>query len=192
MLLINIEDFKETIQHKNSKEGISESCSFLAYKIDDNGLSQHLGFKNGQINQTDYFLVNNENTKAQFLELTDLSDHIKECMLAESVMKRDSESFAATLGKSPDKARKIVNGKIWSEVLGEFKNKWMGSIAIIERYCRRQNYKHDLHYSLLIVLKDNIDSREIESLALKLSGMMGKVHVCNTNNIQNLLLIKLT
>ena len=191
MLLINLENFKETIQHKNSKEGISESCSFLAYKIDDNGLSQCLGFKNGQINQTDYFLINKEKTKVQFIELTDLSDHIKECMFAETIMQSNSESFATILVKSPKKAEKIVNNKIWSEVRGELKNKWMGSIAILERYCRREQYEHDLHYSLLIVLRDNADSRQIESLAFKLSGMMGKVRVCNTSNIKPPLLVEL-
>lgn len=191
MLLINLDDFKEIIQHKNSKDGISESCKFLAYKMDENGLSQYLGFKNGQINQTDYFLINNEITKVQFIELTDISNHIKECIRAESILKTEAESFATMLGKSPDKAVKLVNNKIWSEVLGELKNKWMGSIAIIERYCRREQYEQDYNYSLLIVLRDNADSRQIESLTFKLSGMMGRVNVCNTNNIKSPLLLEL-
>lgn len=191
MLLINLEEFKETIQHKNNREGISESCNFLAYKIDDNGLSQYLGFKNGQINQTDYFLINSEVTKVQFIELSDLSNHIKECIFAESIINSSSESFATILGRSTKNAEKLVKNKIWSEVLGELKNKWMGSIAVLERYCRREKYEHDLQYSLLIVLKDNADSRQIESLAFKLSGMMGRVNVCNTNNIRSPLLIEL-
>ncbi|MGO2340793.1 MAG: hypothetical protein ACTH5M_09390 [Psychrobacter sp.] len=189
--MINLDEFKETIQHKDSKEGISESCNFLAYKIDDNGLSQYLGFKNGQMNQTDYFLINNEITKVQFIELTDLSNHIKECIFAETIIRSNSDSFATILGKSPKKAEKLLNSKIWSEVLGELKNKWMGSIAILERYCRREQYEQDLQYSLLIVLRDNADSRQIESLTFKLSGMMGRVSICNTKNIKHPLLLEL-
>lgn len=191
MLLIDLNKFKETIQHKDSKDGIRESCSFLAFKIDDNGLSQYLGFKNGQINQTDYFLINTELTKVQFIELTDLSEHINECIFAESMLRSNTDSFSAILNKSPKHAVKLVNSKIWSEVLGELKNKWMGSIAVLERYCRREQYEQDLQYSLLIVLKDNADSRQIESLAFKLSGMMGKVRICNTSSIQSPLLLEL-
>lgn len=68
----------------------------------------------------------------------------------------------------------------------------MGSIAILERYCRKDNYTNDLNYQMLIILKSNTDPKEIEVLRNKLIGMIGRVPICNTDNVELLLLTKLS
>ena len=65
------------------------------------------------------------------------------------------------------------------------------SIAILERYCRKDGHNGDLDYQMLIVLKSNTDPKEIEILRNKLVGMIGRVPVCNTDSIEKLLLVKL-
>ena len=67
----------------------------------------------------------------------------------------------------------------------------MGSIAILERYCRKDGYSSDLDYKMLIVVKSNTDPKEIEVLRNKLIGMVGRIPVCNTDNVEQLLLVKL-
>lgn len=184
---IDLEPFKQLMQHSDG-----ECCNYHGYKIDENnGLRDYLGFKEGQISQADYFLIDKLSNKAQIIELTDLTKDIRDCIIAESILAKDSTSFAQTLSISPKKASQIVQRKIWAEVIAEFKNKWMGSIAILERYCRKEGYDNHLDYQMLIVLKSNTDPKEIEVLRNKLIGMIGRIPVCNTNNIKSLLLVKL-
>ncbi|MGP5543395.1 hypothetical protein ACTXMH_12750, partial [Psychrobacter celer] len=183
----DLEPFKQLMQHSDG-----ECCNFYGYKIDEsNGLRAYLGFKEGQMSQADYFLINKKASKVQIIELTDLTDDIRDCIIAESILSEDSASFAQILSKSPKKASKIIQRRIWAEVIAEFKNKWMGSIAILERYCRKDGHNGDLDYQMLIVLKSNTDPKEIEILRNKLVGMIGRVPVCNTDSIEPLLLIKL-
>ena len=192
---INLEDFKELMQHGSSQYSSRECCGFYGYKMDEkNGLGVFLGFKENQMSQADYFLVDKLSNNAQIIELTDLKNSIKECKEAELVLSEDCEnslSFASTLNKSKEGARKIVLKKIWSEVIAEFQNKWMGSIAVLERYCRETDNKNVLKYQMLIVLKSGTDPKEIQIICDKLKGMIGNVPVCNSNNIERLLIVKM-
>lgn len=185
---IDLESFKQLMQHSDG-----ECCNSYGYKIDEsNGLRACLGFKEGQISQADYFLIDRVSNKVQIIELTDLTEDIRDCIIAESILSEDDASFAQILSRSPRKASQIVQRRIWAEVIAEFKNKWMGSIAVLERYCRKEGYNDHLDYQMLIVLKSNTDPKEIEVLRNKLIGMIGKVPVCNTDNIKPLLLVELT
>lgn len=184
---VDLEPFKQLIQHSDG-----ECCGFYGYKIDErNGLRAYLGFNEGQMSQADYFLIDREANKVQIIELTDLTEHIKECIIAESIFSEDKASFAKMLAVKPKKATQVIQRKIWAEVIAEFKNKWMGSIAILERYCRKDGYSSDLDYKMLIVVKSNTDPKEIEVLRNKLIGMVGRIPVCNTDNVEQLLLVKL-
>lgn len=184
---VDLDQFKTLMQHSDG-----ECCGYYGYKIDESGgMREYLGFKEGQLSQADYFLIDKSSNRAQIIELTDLTKEIKDCIIAESMLPNDIESFASLLTSSPKKAQKIVQNKIWAEVIAEFKNKWMGSIAILERYCRQDEYTDNLDYQMLIVLKSNTDAKEIEILRNKLIGMMGKLPVCHTNTIERLLLVKL-
>ncbi|SNT71027.1 hypothetical protein [Psychrobacter sp. LV10R520-6] len=185
---IDLEPFKQLMQHSDG-----ECCKFFGYKIDEgNGLRAHLSFNEGQMSQADYFLIDKDSNKVQIIELTDLTEDIRDCIIAESILSEDNASFAKILETSPKKARKIIQRRIWAEVIAEFKNKWMGSIAILERYCRKDNYTNDLNYQMLIILKSNTDPKEIEVLRNKLIGMIGRVPICNTDNVELLLLTKLS
>ena len=184
---IDLESFKQLMQHSDG-----ECCDFYGYKIDESsGLRNYLGFKEGQMSQADYFLIDKIANKVQIIELTDLTKDIRECISAESILSEDNTSFAQILSASPKKASKILQRRIWAEVIAEFKNKWMGSIAVLERYCRKDGHSGDFDYQMLIVLKANTDPKEIEILRNKLVGMIGRVPVCNTDNVEHLLLVKL-
>lgn len=193
---VNLEQYRQLIEHKKGQgEAKAESRPFFAYQIDgSNGLSVGLGFKEGQISQADYVLIDKQSNEAQILEITDLSNAIRECLIAESIAQEEIKNFAREIGKSDKKATKLVNLKIWYEVIGEIKNKWYGSIAILERYCLIDNYPNNLNYSLVIVVKNSQDSRNIDSLKLKLKNLqpiMGNVEVIKTQNLENLLILKM-
>lgn len=184
---IKLTSIKELMHHDNG-----ECCGFYGYKIDENqGLRSQLKFKENQISQTDYFLIQPKTNKAQFIEFTSLTDDIRDCLIAEIILEGDLDSYATLLRKKPNKAKKIVQRKIWAEVVAEFKNKWMGSIAILERYCRETEIRGYLDYQMLIVLDSTTDPRELDILASKLVGMVGKLPVCNSNTVTDLLLVKL-
>lgn len=183
------------MQHSTDQQGNKECCGFYGYKMDEkSGLGVALGFSVNQISQADYFLIDNLNNKAQIIELTDLSKSIKDCKEAALVLSEDcdnSESFAKVLNKTPEGAKKIVLKKIWSEVIAEFQNKWMGSIAILERYSKEVNHSNALDYQMIIVLKSGTDPKEIQIVCDKLRGMIGSIPVCNSNNIERLLIVKI-
>lgn len=189
--IIDINDIKEVMHHSNG-----ECCGFYGFKIDESeGLRSLLGFKEHQMSQADYFLILPELHKVQFIEFTALTNDIRDCLIADYILEEDLDSYANLLKKKPHKAKKIVQKKIWSEVLSEFKNKWMGSIAILERYCRHSNITGYLDYKMLIVLDSTTDAKEIEilkdNISDKLIGMVGELHICNSDTVIDSLLVKL-
>lgn len=177
--MIDLTKFYEKITHKGG-----ECCEFLAYKIDSAdgaGLSAELLFKNGQVSQVDYFIQHNNDV--YFIELSDLENDIKSSQRAKLITDSNSVSFAEILEKSPKKAEKIIAGKIWSDVVAEFQKKWLGSLAIMERYCRKIDYKDNINYQFVIVVKDSQDIDELSYLKQSLIGMVGKVFVLKTNQV---------
>ena len=50
-------------------------------------------------------LINKEASKVQIIELTDLTEDIRDCIIAESILSEDSASFAQILSKSPKKSQ---------------------------------------------------------------------------------------
>ncbi len=186
--MINLADFKEKMQHKGG-----ECCDFEAYKVDSaddthsmiKGLSSSLGFKNGQVSQVDYFLPH-EN-KIYLIELSDLKDDIKSSQRMSLISDNPMESFAEVLVKSPKTAKKIITGKIWADVVAEFQKKWLGSIAIIERYYRKQGDTKDLNYQFIIIIKNSQDIDELNILKNRLEGMTGEVFVLKTQQVKSFL-----
>lgn len=189
---INLDSFRQLIKHDDGRDKAGESSSFFAYKIDENnGLCTHLGFKQNQISKADYFLIDKTNNVAQIIELSDLSNTIQECKSAQLVFEEDgkgAESFVGILNKSKAGAKKVIDKRIWSELTAEFKNKWMGSIAILERYCRKDEHFEDLEYKMLIVLTSKTDLKELQIVCDNLRGMLGKVPVCHPHTIGELLI----
>lgn len=187
--MTDISQFKKLIEHKKCKEGIIESSKTFAYVIDgENGISSELGFVPNMISQSDYFLI--DNNKLLFIELTDVKDAIKECIFNEQFLRLESATFAELMRKKPEKAISIINGKIWSEVLAEFKNKWMGSIAVLERYCRKIDYPYNFEYGMMIIIKNNTDPMQLDALKMRLKGMINDLELCTTNKTENVLLAR--
>ncbi len=201
-----IEEYYKTIQHdrgydkKHNKPIDGESSSVSAYQI-DSGFSEALGFANGQLSQADYFLL--KDSKVTIIELTRISDVIQEAFITEKKLEADIKKLREETRKDANKTqealekqlnktlKKFSSQKVWGEIIGEFKNKWMGSIAILERYCRRIHAAEDFKYAtFLIVFTNDIDSRLFESIEEKLRHLQGmgmQVIVCRTENIDNLL-----
>lgn len=177
--MIELDKFYEKITHKGG-----ECCDFSAYKIDSadgQGLSSELTFKNGQVSQVDYFIQYDNNV--YLIELSDLHDDIQSSQRAKLITQSDTVNFAQILEKSPKKAEKIITGKIWSDVVAEFQKKWLGSLAIMERYCRKVNYSNNFDYKFVIVVKNNQDIDELNYLQKSLEGMTGKVVILKTEQL---------
>ncbi len=193
---IHLKDYQALIAHA-PYYGQSETSQSFAYEI-DNGLSEKLGFANGQLSQADYFLV--DNNKVQIIELTRLADEVKESMTLESFLTQQIEQLSLTVQESSrqqfkKKTKSFIGQKIWAEVIAEFKNKWTGSIAILERYCRRIQQQEDFDYSeFLIILANNTESNILDSLTLKLKSLEGmnmQIKVCRTRDVDKLLIKKI-
>ncbi len=173
--MINKNDFLRQMQHAVGDDGKIEASNVDAFKLDDeDGIACHLGFNTSMLPKVDYFIENNHIIK--FIELSDLEDQINKCNL----------EMASAAGKTASEARKIRK-KAWEPLTSEFKRKWCGSIATIERlYRKNQIIEVNPQYQLLIVCRNKTDPRILESLRSQLQGMMGSVKITNTKNIEQL------
>lgn len=131
--MIDLTKFYEKITHKGG-----ECCEFLAYKIDSAdgaGLSAELLFKNGQVNQVDYFIQHNNDV--YFIELSDLENDIKSSQRAKLITDSNSVSFAEILEKSPKKAEKLSQGEFGLMLWQNFKRNglvlWQLWSGIVEK-----------------------------------------------------------
>ncbi len=194
---IDLKEYQALIAHA-PYYGQAETSESFAYEI-DNGLSEKLGFANGQLSQADYFLV--DNNTVQIIELTRLADEVKESMTLESFLTQQIEQFSLTVQENnrqqfKKKTKSFIGQKVWAEVIAEFKNKWIGSIAILERYCRRIQQQQDFDYAkFLIILTNDTESNILDSLTLKLKSLEGmnmQVKVCRTCDIDKLLITNIT
>jgi len=159
------------IAHSTCINGHVERCDCNVFKLDDaDGLAEGLGFLNNQLSKVDYFT--REGDCIQFIELTDLRETINDCV---------SERINIEQKQIQAKDKRKLRKKLWAPCVCEFKNKWFGSIAVIERLYRKNiRTKEDPSYSLLIVCKDGTDIRMLDALKTKLQGMMGEVTVTTT------------
>ncbi len=202
---LDIDDFRQPIKQENGEIAVNkEGKTLYAYKIDEkNGLRDFLQFKENQLSQADYCLIDKENNQVQFIEMTDLSAEMKSCYQAEMAFSQeDVANLAELLRKNKGKAIKTMQSKVWSEVIDEIKNKWMGSMAILERYARESDLPKGIfyNYSMLIVLTNNSETKPLETPLKKLDGMIPNIKVCNTKHIVqdmfgddvNFLLIEMT
>ncbi len=205
---INLDDYKAPISHAPYRNQPLESSEIYAYQI-DNGFSKNLGFNEGYLSQADYFLL--DDNKIQIIELTRLEDEIKKISHRDDefissvdkfindieqklsiISSKEQESkgqlqeIERTLTKfktSSDKLKKDFRKKNWAEIVSENTRKWMGTIAILERYCRRIQKEDDFEYvRFLIVLSDNTAPRILESLKFKL-----KESISEDNEIHKLI-----
>lgn len=201
--MIDLENFKNPLIHKISQEEKNdnkepEKSNFMAYQLDDEGgLKLALGFESHQVSCVDYFyFFDNNPHKIYLLELTDLRKEIIQCYETEIYLLEfiddDNKKLIDILHKKPKKSKELIRHKTWFELTSEFQKKWLGSMAIIERYYRynHSNCKENPKLQLIIVVKNYQDSKDKEifenkfkEIPEKLAGMLGKVVILNTENV---------
>lgn len=189
---LNLKDFVEHMHHKRGRDTDIEFCNFYAYKMDEaDGIGTALGVKVNEASQADYILISELKKIVQIIEFTDLTETIKDCREAEVIVGEEKESLAKLFKKNKEVAKKIAIKKLWEDVVNEFQKKWLGSRIVIEKYSRKISLKDDFKCQFLIVLRDGTDMKELQIVCDRLRGMMGDVPVCNSNNIDRLLLFKI-
>ena len=180
------DEFIKEIEHSVCIEGEIENSTCCAFKIDDvDGLATHLGFYSNIISKVDYF--SKKENEIQLIELTDLKNSIQKCgyNLAEELDKAEKKKGKRLTTREERPIRK----RVWLSVTGEFKQKWNGSIAIIERLYRKNKiYNDNPKYQLLIVCKNNTDIKMLDILKSRLQGMIKTVNICDTKNISSQLI----
>lgn len=183
--MIDLKNYHSNIQHDTCRNNQIELSTMTAVQLDgSNGLAKDLGFHSSGMNKVDYIRLHND--KVFFIELTNLKEDIQECIECDELLRRSPEVRRCI--KEVDKnGLKAVQKKLWMEILEEFKGKWMGSIALYERFLRRNGIIGDPIYALVVVLKNDTDTRERDLLQItlnnKLSGMMSKIDVRLTNEL---------
>jgi hypothetical protein len=183
--VVNLDNFIEVMSHAISEDGSVERACYKAIKIDDgDGLGCFIGFSSSIICKVDFYLMHDENI--QFIELTDLEYSIQACLLSQSTEYSKKE---LELGRElTSREKKAIRKLVWEPITSEFKRKWCGSIAVIERLFRKNSLQFDPTYKLLIVCNNGNDIRLLDELSNKLNGMMGNVVISNTSNIENKLI----
>jgi hypothetical protein len=182
--MIKTAEFTCQLSHAIDKEDNVESADAQAIKVDDaDGLAASLGFGESMLSKVDYCAC--ADNKVQLIELTDLEESIKSCR---DVRIELTAQAKAQKNKLTAKDHKRIRKQAWHVVTDEFKSKWNGSIAVVERLYRRNEIANDPNYQLLIVCKNKTDSIMLDELTTQLAGMMGKVRVCNTNRVSDFLI----
>lgn len=170
------EAFNCQIQHAPCRNNLIECSNCEAFKIDDSdGLAASLGFSNAALSKVDYFHKNAD--QIVLIEVTDLDDQLRN-------LQPLIEKASKVTGTS--KLKKDAMKNAWLPLTSEFKQKWGGSIAVIERLYRKNGLLvADPDYQLLIVCKNGTDTRMLEALCSRLEGMVGNVKICDTNSVND-------
>lgn len=183
--MIDLTKYYSSIQHDACISNQIETSAINAVQLDGiRGLAKDLGFHSSGLSKVDYIRLH-ENS-VFLIELTNLKEDIQECIECDELLKKSNEVRRCI--KEVDKnGLKAVQKKLWMEILEEFKGKWMGSIALYEQLLRRNEVAEDPIYRLVVVLKNDTDTRERDLLQItlnnKLSGMMSKIDVRLTNEL---------
>jgi hypothetical protein len=181
--MIDANQFRSTLEHAICEEQFIERSDCEAIKIDDsNGLATHLGFGESMLSKVDYCSFVEH--KVQLIELTDLEQSIDSCKKTHKTLTAQAK---AEKDKLTSKDHKRIRKQAWHIITDEFKRKWNGSIAVIERLYRKNAIMDDPDYCLLIVCKNKTDIKMLDELTTQLMGMTGSVCVCNTENVRNFL-----
>ncbi|NQZ06343.1 MAG: hypothetical protein HRT35_04195 [Algicola sp.] len=138
--MIDTAEFTFQLSHAKDKEDTVESADVQAIKIDDaDGLAASLGFGESMLSKVDYCAC--VDNKVQLIELTDLEESIKSCR---DVRNELTAQAKAQKIKLTAKDHKRIRKQAWHVITDEFKCKWNGSIAVVERLYRRSEIATDL------------------------------------------------
>lgn len=179
--MINIEDYVQRIEHAICENGLIESVEVHAFKLDDHdGIAVELGFHSAMICKADYFTITDQTVR--IIELSDLEESAQK---SHQILQSLKVKKCLELGVSELTSKQLrpLRKAAWAEVTREFKSKWCGSIAAIERLLRKNNETYDPTYRLVVVCKNSTEVNILDDLKTLLQGMMGPVKVCNTDNV---------
>lgn len=185
--MVELEKYLHFMEHDACRENNVETSTTKAYQLDgEYGLAKELGFHSSGFSKADYF--KQEKEKVYFIELTNLKEDIKECISCDKELK-DSALVRQYIKEANKNGLKSVQKKLWMEIITEFKGKWMGSIALYERFLRITSSPLDKPtYHLIVVLKNDTDSKDRDLLQItlrqKLSGMIPNIDVYLTKELE--------
>ena len=184
--LIDLEPLTQIIEHATCREGLKESSACKAIQVDgNNGLARSLKFRSGMLSEVDYCRFSEH--KIQLIELSDLENSIRLC--ENSLREELSQAEIEKGGELSEGEKKQIRKRVWESVTNEFKRKWSGSIAIIERLYRKNKITDtDPEYQLLIVCKNDTDILMLDELKHRLKCTMRTVEVCNTEHLSDVLI----
>lgn len=152
-MTIDLDNFKQIICHEVGEgEEHAETSEIEAYFLDEQtGIGCSLGFPNNMLSKADYLHINEEQNQFIIIEASDLREDLNDCHL--KLKELEEEAFAEYLIEKP-KAKKLpksifkgLRTKAFYGPKAEMMQKWCGSIAIIERLCRRNNLTATPKYS---------------------------------------------
>lgn len=180
-----IEMQQKTIKHSADKQGYTEKSTLIADVLDDDIFLQQLGFHNPlAFKKVDY--VKTKGQSVFLIELTDLTDEIKNCLENQWFLESKPKELMDLL-KISDIDRKTLGKKLWFEVIEEFKGKFIGSMVCYERLLRLNGDMSKVDYHLMVVLKNNTDPRYFDflqtNLKAKLKNITGDISILRTQDL---------
>lgn len=183
--MIDIE-FLQAIQHKMCRNGNIESCDCIAYKLDEpDGFVTQLNFRPNSLNKVDY--VTRSGHVFQLIEMTDLEDSIRDCKIDLDANLKIAEMKKGERLTATDRSK--IQKKTLIPITSEIKNKFFGSLAVIERLYRRRNVPDiDPEFKFLLVVKNATEVKMLDEIKKRISGMATEVQVCNTKDISSFIL----
>ncbi len=178
---INLEDFMGEISHARGKDREFEKAGFHAIKLDDNdGISVALGFTNNMLNKGDYLHIDDD--KFIIIEASDLRDQ-SECYFSLVKEKTEKLKKEKDLKKLPKNLSKNIEKECFSPIRAELSQKWSGSIATIERLCRRNRLDIEPDYTYLVICKNDTEARIMDLIKHKMQGTIKNINVIKTDDV---------
>ncbi|MBU1620397.1 MAG: hypothetical protein KJ556_08950 [Gammaproteobacteria bacterium] len=174
--------YREAIKHKVGQFGDEEMSTVEAYRLDgSDGILRASMFEDGTVSSADYFL--DVGNKFYIIELSDLESSIR---TAHTCINEQLTALGVNdIHRLRQRDRKQVKKKAWDPLTNEFKRKWLGSIAAIERMLRiNRIYSEHPEYQYIIVCKNHTDIRVLDELLTQIKGMIRKVKATNTDLIE--------
>ncbi|WP_318508236.1 hypothetical protein [Photobacterium leiognathi] len=178
---INLEDFMGEISHAPDNAGVSETTGVQAIKLDEqDGVSVALGFTNNMLNKADYIYL--EDNKFIIIEASDLRNQSE--FYFSSLKEKTEKLIEENDGKKlPRKISKNIEKECFYPIRAELSQKWSGSIATIERLCRRNRLDIEPNYTYLVICKNDTEERIMDLIKQKMQGTIKNIDIIKTDDI---------
>ncbi|MHA6606149.1 hypothetical protein [Photobacterium damselae] len=173
------------ISHAIGRDQHNETTGFHAIKLDEHdGISVALGFTNNMLNKADY--IHLEDNTFIIIEASDLRDQSDSyfSLLKEKTDKLKQEQ---NIRKLPVKITKNIEKECFYPIRAELSQKWSGSIATIERLCRRNRLDIEPNYTYLVICKNDTEERIMDLIKQKMQGTIKNINVIKTDDVNKVL-----